>query len=240
MTSIHSLIRRDPINYKEFALSNKCKFLYIELCKNEYLFIPKKWYHWIESDPYTLAFSYTVKILNIISNVHDNKLINCINKNIPFYNKHSEDKYNINYDTIINNSDNINYNGEISKYKYLSRKLIPYIESPISFETNNIKSFSQDKKNIDKYLYVSDASMVDKHLEYNNIPNFNNILNDCILKSHSENSIWFNFDKNVNSGLHEDYDDNILYVISGKKKVLLTSPQYKNCIYQINTKLSKS
>ena len=199
---IHSLIRKDPINYKEFALSNKCKFL------------------------------------NDIK-VNDNKLINCINKNIPFYNKHNEDKYNINYDDFINNTKNIYYNIEVGKYKYLSRNLIPYIESPLCFETNNIKSVSQDKKNVDKYLYVSDTSMINRYVEYKNIPNFNNILNDCeLIKSHFDNSAWFNFDKNVNSGLHADYNDNILYIICGKKKVLLTSPLYKNCLYKINTKLN--
>jgi hypothetical protein len=242
MTSIHSLIRKDPINYKEFALSNKCKFLYIELCKNEYLFIPKGWHHWIESDPYTLAFSYTVEFLNITpSAIHDNKLISCINKNIPFCNKHNEDKYNINYDDFINNSDNITHIVEISKHKYLGRIIVPYIESTISLTTNNIKNIFQDKKNVDKYLYVSDASMNNVYSNYDKIPNFNNILNDCtLINSHYKNSLWFNFDKNVNSGLHRDYDNNILYVICGKKKVLLTSPYYKNCVYEINIKLSNT
>ena len=238
---IHSLIHTDPINYKEFPLSNKCKFLYIELCKNEYLFIPEGWYHWIESEPNTIAFSYSIRLQNNTPDaplVNDNKLQNCINKNIPFYNKHKEDKFNINYDDFINNSENINYSGEIRDNKYLNIDLKPYIEPSTFFDTINIKNFFQDKKNLNIHSYVGRRLLINTNFEYmKEIPNFNNILNDCItIDTNYDSAIWFNNNKNVNSGLHFDGIDNILYVICGKKKVLLTSPQYKKYLYHINTK----
>jgi hypothetical protein len=236
ISNIHSLIQTYPINYKEFSLSNNCKFLYIELCKNEYLFIPKGWYHWIESEPNTIAFSYFINLVNVIPTtpvINDNKLINCINKNIPFYSKHIEDKFNINYDYFINNFNYTNCGGEIRTQKYLNIDYKPYIEPPVFFKTTNIKSFFQDKKNLNKHLYVSGQHIYSTTDEYlKKLPNFNNILNDYIIEN-SNNRVWFNNDKNVNSGLHCDSVDNILYVVCGKKKILLSSPQYKNNLYHI-------
>ena len=253
ITYIHSLIHADPINYKEFPLSNKCKFLYIELCKNEYLFIPKGWYHWIESEPNTIAFSYSIQLQNntpdapLVNDnklqnntpdaplVNDNKLQNCINKNIPFHNKHKEDKFNINYDDFINNSENTFYSGEIRDNKYLNIDLKPYVETTEFFETTNIKSFFQDKKNLNKHLFIGRGYMMNLNLEYlKEIPNFNNITNNCTVKTnYYKNGEWINNSKNVNSELHCDAEDNILYVVCGKKKVLITSPTYKHYLYHI-------
>jgi hypothetical protein len=243
MSYIHSLIHTDPINYKEFQLSNKCKFLHIELCKNEYLFIPKGWYHWIESDPNTIAFSYSIEIQNDTLDtplVNNNKLKNCINKNIPFYNKHKEDKFNINYNDFINDLDNTYYIGEIRDDKYLNVDLKPYVEETDIFETTSIKSFFQDKKNLNKHLFVGRGHMMGINLKYiDEIPNFNNISNDYKVKNTVyRNGVWFNNDKISNSGLHCDAYDNILYVVCGKKKVLITSPLYKYYLYHIITRKS--
>ena len=61
------------------------------------------------------------------------------------------------------------------------------------------------------------------------IPNFDNIVNDDTFFYTSR--AWFNFHKPVDSGLHCDGNDNILYVLTGKKKVLLAHPEYNQYAY---------
>ena len=61
------------------------------------------------------------------------------------------------------------------------------------------------------------------------IPNFDNIINDRSFTYIPR--LWFNFDKCVDSGLHYDKQDSILYVLTGRKKVLLSHPQFLQYIY---------
>jgi hypothetical protein len=97
-----------------------------------------------------------------------------------------------------------------------------------------LRDILNDKTLINKYLYIGqqDITIYDETNDfYNlfNIPNFDNIVNDMSFTYTPR--LWFNFDKPVDSGLHYDKIDSILYVLTGRKKVLLSHPQFLQYIY---------
>ena len=44
-------------------------------------------------------------------------------------------------------------------------------------------------------------------------------------------TLWINLDKRVNSGLHYDGTNRVLYVVEGSKKVILAHPSQKKNLY---------
>ena len=136
--------------------------------------------------------------------------------------------------------------GEVKNDKFLTPFLKPYIESSDFFKTDDFKNLIENKENLNKHFYIGRYRLKDLNIDKDlkNIPNFNNILNDIKIIDTSKNKIlfdpgeyglWLN-NNTVLTGLHCDYHDNILYVVSGKKKVLLASPQSRNSLYHVPLK----
>ena len=66
---------------------------------------------------------------------------------------------------------------------------------------------------------------------YNKYGSINNYLNMDIKYIKYNTFVWLSLDKQIQSGMHNDTDSKILYVLEGKKKVLLLPPSYINDIY---------
>jgi hypothetical protein len=97
----HSKITNFPIDYELYPKTKDVEFIEIDLYKNDYLFIPEGWIHWVISDPYTSAISYT------IANIFDEntKLFNHL-KNLEYYIGKGDPNINFDTNTYLNNNIN--------------------------------------------------------------------------------------------------------------------------------------
>jgi hypothetical protein len=249
MQDNHSLINKFPIDYKKFPLAIDYKYTEVILGPNEYLVIPKFWSHWVFSDPFTVAISYNVNNNNSSVKergeiVRQNKCKVVNNNNIIFSNLKKSlphtGTYNHNfsfvYKEFINNSTNLDFFFICSE----TTDVCPIIKPNTNYDkyafTSSLDDVLSDSFFLDKYLYVGQNPTTNfTNLNPNpitnllTIPNFDNIVNDTTFSYTSK--LWFNFDKHVDSGLHADNVDNILYVLTGRKRVLLAHPFYNKYIY---------
>lgn len=246
----HSLINSFPIDYNKFPLAKNYNYVEIILNPGDYLLIPKEWSHWIFSEPGTIAISYSIN--NILGKHEKNKVNKCTagakgtfgeNKDNIIFNSITKNlahtgtykcNYNLNYKDFIYSS--LNYD-----FKFIcsdTMDVCPVIKpsgnnNKITFKAK-LRDILNDKTYINKYLYIGQQN-IDVYDETNdfynlfNIPNFDNIVNDVSFTYTPR--LWFNFDKPVDSGLHYDKIDSILYVLTGRKKVLLSHPQFLQYIY---------
>ena len=231
LSRCHSLIDSNYDN-NIFTLLKKCKFVEVTIRGGEYLFIPKKWFHCVETKGRTLGLNYCFKLKEIINN--NNSLLQHIKKNIPYKNKF--DLVKINYDEFIKE----NYPDE-NRTLFLvgDNKFINVVKKPRGNDNYNeyfnLKEAIDYEKFSEKYLYKArqgGSSKYNKIEILSKILNFNNILNDCELENLSSiNSAWFTLGKEVSSGLHNDLDDNIMFVAEGEKKILLGSPKCHKYLY---------
>lgn len=247
----HSLINSFPIDYKKFPLATEYKYAEVILYPNDYVVIPKYWSHWVFSDPCTIAISYNVNNKNLSINKNDeivrhNKCKVKNNDNIIFSNLEKslahtgtfsyDCNYSFNYKDFIESSNNLNFFFICSE----NIDVCPIIKPDTNYNkfafNTDLDDVLSDSFFLDKYLYVGQhpttnftsfqSSLITNLLT---IPNFDNIVNDATFSYTSK--LWFNFDKPVDSGLHADNTDNILYVLTGRKRVLLAHPMYNKYIY---------
>ena len=226
-------------NYKNFGLIKKCKFMEITLKKNEYLFIPRGWIHCVETKEKTIALNFNF-LLKEIKNTN-NCLLQHIEKNIPYVNKC--DLIKTNYDDFL--KENFPENHSPTLFVIGDNKFINIIKKP-KCSKNNIEfltfkeAFEYEKKT-GKYLYKGrqtpnsigdcDFKILSKMI------NFNNILNESNFEDLTfGNSTWVTLNRGVNSGLHNDHEDNIIYVLDGEKKILLGSPHCCSYLYMSKNK----
>lgn len=219
----HSLIISYPINYNSFPYAKNCKFIEINLDENEYIFIPRYWMHWVFTEPYNLSINYFFLSDKIISN--NSLLINNIKKNEPFKNK-INDKINFSFkDFLKENLDKkffINFNNNchivpVKKPNINNDCFIKFISIRDSFEKKYKDYYKYIGQHVNNEPFLSDIE--------NFIKDFKNITSTYV------SYIWINFDKDVNSGLHYDDQDNILINLIGKKKILLGNPIYIKYMY---------
>lgn len=242
----HSLIDKFPIDYDRFPLAIDYKYVEIILNPHDYLVIPKYWSHWVFSEPYTFAVSYSINMNNMYlnENIRYNKCKNENINNVIFNNLINNSahtgtyisNYKFNYKQFIFNSINFNFNFKCSNTSDVC---------PVNKPSNNCNKYGfnanlndvlNDSYFMDKYLYIGQQSTInfDKQIDNPNaniltIPNFDNIVNEVSFSYIPR--LWFNFDKPIDSGLHFDDTDSILYVLSGRKKVLLSHHSYNSYIY---------
>jgi hypothetical protein len=216
----HSIIISYPINYYSFPLAKNCKFIEIYLDANEYIFIPAYWMHWVFTEPYNLSMNYFIKI----TKDSDNFFFNNIKKKQPFKAK-IDNNINFNFkDFFKKNLDN-----EFSICFNTKNHITPVIKPNFNCVTfMKIISFRESLsiKYKDYYKYI--GQNINDNLFLNNLSNFIKDVNDNIIY---KPSIWINFDKSINSGLHYDDKDNILINFIGKKKILLAHPDYRKYMY---------
>ena len=248
MQDNHSCINGFPINYNKFPLAKEYKYAEIILYPNDYLVIPKWWSHWVFTDPYTLAVSYNIskdeeQLMKLKAEIRhsDSKITN--NDNIIFSNLKKSLPHTgtlkcnnpINYKDFINSSTNLDFKFICSE----TEDVCPVIKPDANYNKctfiGNLNDILSDSFFIDKYLYVGQhntTNFIDSNNTITNlltIPNFDNIVNDETFFYTSR--AWFNFHKPVDSGLHFDGIDNILYVLTGRKRVLLAHPMYNQYVY---------
>jgi hypothetical protein len=182
-------------------------------------------------------------------NNNDNIIFSNLGKSLPHTGAYG---YNglISYKDFINSSINLDFNFICSETEDICPVIKPdanYNKCSFMGKLDNILS---DSFFINKYLYVGQHNLtttippptqtqpptqtmpsapINPITNLLNIPNFDNIVNDGTFAYTSK--VWFNFDKPVDSGLHHDGVDNILYVLTGRKKVLLAHPVYNQYIY---------
>lgn len=220
----HSLIISYPINYYKFPLAEHCQFIEIDLNENEYVFIPANWMHWVFTEPYNISMNYFITNINYFKMNNDNFLSQNINKKIPFKGE-VQNKLNLSYkDFLSKNLDN--------KFKFVystTSHCVP-IKKPgytniTYFKYNSLRDFlTSDYKKF--FTYIPQNFINDTYL--NKLENFIADIDD---KINYEPSIWINFDKNINSGLHYDDDNNIIINFVGKKKILLAKPDDRKYMY---------
>jgi hypothetical protein len=220
----HSLIISYPINYYKFPLAEHCQFIEIDLNENEYVFIPANWMHWVFTEPYNISMNYFINNIKCLKIEKDNLFYQNIKKKIPFKGE-VQNKLNLSYkDFLSKNLDN--------KFSFIystTSHCVP-IKKPgftnISYgKFNSLRDFlSSDYKNF--FTYIPQNIINDTYL--NKLENFIADIDDKILY---KSSIWINFDKNINSGLHFDAHDNILINFVGKKKILLAKPDDRKYMY---------
>jgi hypothetical protein len=245
----HSLINEFPIDYKKFPMAVEYKYTEVILYPNDYVVIPKYWSHWVFSDPCTVAISYNINNKNLSMNKNNeiekhNKCKVKNNDNIIFSNLEKglahtgtyNCNYSFNYKDFINSSNNLNFFFICSENIDVCPIIKPNTNyNKFAFNTD-LDDVLSDSFFLDKYLYVgqhptTNFASCQPNLITNllTIPNFDNIVNDTTFSYTSK--LWFNFDKPVDSGLHADNTDNILYVLTGRKRVLLAHPMYNKYIY---------
>lgn len=230
LSETHSLLNPFDEIYK-FRLSKKCKFIEIILKKGDYLFIPRGWYHCVETKEKTIALNYCFILKK--NNNKSNNLLSSVEKNKPY--KNSCKIIDIEYDDFINKyytDDNLK-SFAIGSNKHISVIKRPYYEVN-KFENISLDEALQDEKINSKYIYKGRTYNKDeKRLEIlSKTLNFNNILENAEIEDLSRsNSIWFSLNREINSGLHYDIEDNILYVITGEKRILLACPLNNKYLY---------
>ena len=220
----HSKIIDYPINKKLFPNADKVKFIELTLNKNEYVLIPKNWFHWVYTEPKTVAISFELRRLEGNKN---NILFEHIVKNKYFKNKGL--LYDINYNNFI---DSI-LNEEVSALFSSTNDLSPVYKNEYfkTFETNKLKNIIliNNKFNYHTYLGALDLTSNPSWDSFKVLSHFIDFGNDIIINYMP--TLWINLDKRVNSGLHYDGSDRVLYVVEGQKKIMLAPPNEKENLY---------
>jgi hypothetical protein len=227
MMNNHSMIIDYPINKKLFPNTDKVKFIELTLNKNEYLLIPDGWFHWVYTEPKTVAISFEIRRLEGNKN---NILFEHIVKNKYFKNKGL--LYDINYNNFIDSILNEDVRALFSSTNDLS----PVYKNEYfkTFETNKLKNIIliNNKFNYHTYLGSLDLTSNPSWENFKVLRNFINFGNDIVVNYMP--TVWINLDKRVNSGLHFDSTNRVLYVVEGQKKIILAPPEEKENLYLKN------
>jgi len=225
LTDNHSIIIDYPIDYNKFPLAKKCEFMEIELNEGEYVFIPENVLHWVFTDPYTIALSFSIKDIET-NDINDN-LYNKIKRKIPY--KEKGKKVSIDYKNFINTYQNENFTVLYSDGYDSSPVYKPYETCKKFFDNDKLINIIKKNKKYGYYSYVGQHKMKENFSFLKEIKNFINI-DDSLYLAYIP-YLWLSINRPINSGLHSDAYDSLLYVLKGKKKVLLAKPNYEQYIY---------
>jgi len=241
----HSLIVDYQIDTNKFPLAKKCKFIKAVIKENQYLYIPKKWFHLVITEPDTVALSF--EIMNIDGNTN-NFFYKYYKNKIPF--KRNGNKFKFDYENFIKKSMDRKFRvihsnsyevAPVIKNEYQKKYYTVQILSDIIKGKNNdeyLHIISNELDDINNYREITDFINFDQEIinkysnnlfEYNFDDKFKEYDKD--VKINFIKSIWMSFDKPINSGLHYDDYDNFLYVLHGKKTVYLSSPENYDNLY---------
>jgi hypothetical protein len=207
----HSQIINYPINYDLFPKMKDLKFLEFTLNKNEFLLIPKGWYHWVISEPFTFALSFEIKNLKL----NNSELCNNYLKQIPYLGKGK--KNNFDYKNFINENKN-------KKFRILFSETNDC--SPVHKNDTNkywkedfLENAYNETKTKDYFTYIGQNEIINDNVKLQtSISKYINIDEENI---NYKPVFWANLNKQIHSGLHNDGNSKILYVLEGTKKVLL-------------------
>ena len=224
INNAHSLIIDYPIDYNTYPLASNCKIYTVVLNKNEYLTIPKFWFHWVYTDPHTVSVSYDIPYVNFIIQP-DNHFYDSFNFSRPY--KSTCNITDIKYNDFINSSLNEEYRAIVSENSDCS----PVIKNKLTKYYYNNTLSNIISKNSNNHIYIGHNTIFKTNILYP-LKDINTIIpkkyyNDLYYKT----TVWFTLDKTINSGLHHDTTNNIIYVLDGKKTIYLLSPDSKSNLY---------
>jgi len=218
----HSIIIDYPINYNNFPLAKNEEIFKVELNKNDFLTIPEGWFHWVYTDPNTVSISYQIPYIDFKD--FDNPFYNSFKFSNPYKGTKIID---INYNDFINSTQNDYYFSVISETNDCS-PVVKNDKLKFVYE-NTLSNIIENYKN--NYMYIGNnklktESIVFKYKKINTLIDekfYNNVM--------YKTSVWFSFDKTINSGLHFDDTNNIIFVLDGRKTVYLLNPKSKPNLY---------
>ena len=238
----HSIISGENIDLKKFKLLKNSKFIEVILKKNDYLYIPSGWTHWVFTKEKTLSISYEIIFDKINSTKFSkNTLLNNMIKNIPFSGNYKD--FNYNYEKFISNNLENNFDFEYNEYDDTAPVRKPFKVKKTDILHCPLKKIYENSLNIkNKFLYspgnkiyfsknCKEIINFDNQKELKEIPNFCNFKNNCDCNFDYVNSVWFSFNSNISSGIHYDIMHNIIFVVDGEKKILLCPPYFNIFLY---------
>lgn len=224
INNCHSIINNYPIDFNSYPLVKNCRMYTVELLSNQYISIPKLWFHWIITEPNTLALSYKIDYIEFSDIKNDFYL--SFTQSKPFIK--SINQIDIKYDEFISKSLDTSYRSIISESKDCS---------PVK-KNNAFKYFHEDRlRNIinlsDKYFgYVGNNKISNENILFPYYKNIDYIIDSkYYTKINYDVGLWFSLNKQVDSGLHHDPTFNIIYVLDGKKTIYLFSPDCEPNLY---------
>ena len=229
----HSHIVHYPIS-DEFPLAKNVVFHEYIIHPNEYLFIPKNWFHWIFSEPETLSCHYVFESEQpetYSSNESDlfqmdiksGKPFTGIGINhIPI---HINDYYEKEQNELVYGI--ISSNNDVSPTRKVGN------EDKFVF-MDTIKNVLQYDSSY--YKYIGKQVMSNQSKFYKQFQDINQIILTSSTYDYTP-TIWCSLDKPVQSGLHFDYYSSLIYMITGTKRVLLAEPCSYSNLYVIESNL---
>ena len=220
----HSIINSYPIDFNAYPLAKNCQMYSVELTSNQYISIPKLWFHWIITEPNTLALSYKIDYIEF-SDI-DSDFYFSFTQSKPFIK--SIDRVNITHNEFISKSLDFSYKSVISESKDCS---------PVN-KNNTFKYYYESRlRNIinlsDKYYtYIGNNNISSTNILFPYYKNIDYIIDPkYYTKINYDIGLWFTLDKQVDSGLHHDSIFNIIYVLDGKKTIYLFAPYCESNLY---------
>lgn len=224
MNNCHSIINNYPIDYNKFPLAINSQMYKSEILPGQYICIPNYWYHWIISEPNTLSVNYQIEHINFTNK--ENIFYNSFVKSSPFVG--TSNLINITYDQFISNSLKFQYNALFSENKDCS----PVIKNNLfkCFYQDTLENIINKSIKYNYYTYIGNNN-IDNYNILSKYKNINYILGKNYNKIVYDSSVWFNLNKQIDSGLHNDPTYNIIYLISGKKTIYLFNPDSKKNLY---------
>lgn len=220
----HSIISNFPVKENEYKLIKRVKFVEVILRKNDYLLIPKGCFHWVLTEKDTVALTYNLD--NFESENDKNPLVRSIKNGILFKNRNT--RYDLDFDEIKEKIKNEKYYIMYNLNKHLPPVKKPFNNNSEIRETNLKEEKDMIEKDV-KYSYGIISSDRFNIKYFKEIPNFCDIKD--ISKFDYDIFLWLSFNKEVDSGLHYDSKDNIIYILSGEKKVYLCNNNNYNNLY---------
>jgi hypothetical protein len=226
----HSSIIHYPIS-DEFPLAKNVIFHEYIIKPNEYLFIPKKWFHWVFSEPETLSCHYVFYSDKGESTLNESDLFQMdIESGKPFQGV-----------GICDTLDTINDFYEKEQHQQIYGIISSNCDvSPMRKMGNEDKFICIDtignfmKIDSSYYKYIGKQEMSEQSTFYKKYKDINHFIPTTSIFS-CVPTIWCSLDKPVQSGLHYDCYSSLIYVITGQKRVLLAEPSSYPNLYVIES-----
>lgn len=229
INNTHSIINSYPIR-SNFSLIKNCKFIKVELKEDDFLFIPRGWFHWVETEPKTIAINNEIKH---IKSLEDNLLERIIKRGLPHKGKNNLKS--IDYEKIKDKIINISNNGCI----YSAGHDHSNVNKPLNkkerlISKDGIKELIRNEESKEGSFYsIYDSIKMGKLKKYCKIPEIDGINKNEIIYS---SNILISFNKPTTMGIHYDRFNGILSVLSGRKTVYLSHWKNYKKLYITATK----
>ena len=236
MNNLHSKIISYPIDLSLFPKAESVSFMEFELTENQYIYIPKLWYHWIYTDPNTISLHYNFSNNLSMNDCHQNNdlcdlFYQDLQSNLPFTGV-SHTNHTINADIFYKENESIIVHGLYGETEDMSP--VHKTGNPNDskyFKIGPISDFVKDSITTQLYIYMGLNPLTMNYSIYDKFSSIKSIILSDYDYNVNKPTLWMNLSKKVNSGLHYDNNSSLIYILSGKKKILLAKPNQSNQLY---------